>query len=424
MEVLSHFQFVAFCVSGKDGVQSMAVRYRKYFQQCKGKRNNGDRYGKLIAKGISCEGKRSKNCPEGIPKDKPCGGWAIEFRDQQGKWQSIIKPGFTKTTAKEAYLEIIRNIQRGLFDLPILQKMPKVTVEAYARKYLEHIKGSIPENTFVSRQTAANAIIRRLGDFEVSRLNIVLIQRFCTDVLQLDQAKASTVNQYCSILRLVLDMAVQERVISTNPMQGFKRLKVDETTKRILTNEEIRAILDESILPMGSDRMAILIGMLTGIRLMDVIGLDWSNIDFNNFRITLIPQKTGRSITLPLSGYLLGELKRYKELMPDKEYRLFYDGELNLVAGRKFSRRFVNLFKRLGMNDISFHNLRHTNASKFTEVIQDVSVASKLLGHSHTDITMGYIHKDFNSQKEAIEKFTNHMLSLQGYEPEANQKIA
>ncbi|UJS16557.1 MAG: hypothetical protein L3J17_11625 [Candidatus Jettenia sp.] len=107
--------------------------------------------------------------------------------------------------------------------------------------------------------------------------------------------KASTVNQYCSILKLILDMAMQERVINTNPMQGFKRLKVNETSKRILTNEEIRTILDESILPIGSDCMAVLIGMFTGLRLMDVIGLEWSNIDFNNAKITLIPQKTGRS---------------------------------------------------------------------------------------------------------------------------------
>ena len=62
--------------------------------------------------------------------------------------------------------------------------------------------------------------------------------------------KPSTVNQYCSILKLILDMAVQEKVINNNPMQGFKRLKVDESNKRSLTNEEIREILDESVLPM------------------------------------------------------------------------------------------------------------------------------------------------------------------------------
>jgi len=36
-------------------------------------------------------------------------------------------------------------------------------VETYSRKYLEHIKGSVPENTLVNRHTAVNAIVRHLG---------------------------------------------------------------------------------------------------------------------------------------------------------------------------------------------------------------------------------------------------------------------
>lgn len=119
----------------------------------------------------------SKGLNLGEPEDVPgtCGALAIEFRDQHGLWKGVIKPGFTKKQAKE-----------------------------------EH---------------AVNAIVRHLGSLEVSRLNIVLIQRFCTDVMQKDNVKPSTVNQYCSVLRLMLEMAVQEKVIDTNPMQGFKRVK-------------------------------------------------------------------------------------------------------------------------------------------------------------------------------------------------------
>lgn len=72
----------------------------KNFEQCKGKWSEGDRHGKVITKGIECEGKRGKHCPEGVPGT--CGVWAIEFRDQHGAWKSVIKPGFTKIQAKEA----------------------------------------------------------------------------------------------------------------------------------------------------------------------------------------------------------------------------------------------------------------------------------------------------------------------------------
>ena len=82
------------------------------------------------------------------------------------------------------------------------------------------------------------------------------------------------------------------------------------------------------------------------------------------------------------------------------------------------------MFRGLGLSDISFHNLRHTHATKFVEVIQDVSIASKMLGHANLNTTMTYIHKDLDAKKEAVEKFTSHMLALTEYEPGTNVKTA
>ena len=65
----------------------MAVRFRKYFSQCKGKRAEGDRHGKVVVRGVECEGKRSKGCPEGVPS--PCGRWLIEFFDDHKQWVSL-----------------------------------------------------------------------------------------------------------------------------------------------------------------------------------------------------------------------------------------------------------------------------------------------------------------------------------------------
>ena len=53
----------------------MAIRFRKYFKQCKGKRSEGDRHGKVITKGIECDGKRGRLCPENVPS--PCGRWLL-----------------------------------------------------------------------------------------------------------------------------------------------------------------------------------------------------------------------------------------------------------------------------------------------------------------------------------------------------------
>jgi len=234
--------------------------------------------------------------------------------------------------------------------------------------------------------------------------------------------KPSTVNQYCSILRLILDMAVQEKVINSNPMQGFKRLKVDESNKKSLTNEEIREIFNESVLPMSWERVAILTSMFTGLRLMDVMTLKWSNIDFNNSMITLISQKKGRVISLPLSSYLITELKKYKASVGNEKECLFHEGEIGHQTEVKFSNNFRKVFRGLGLSDISFHNLRHIHASRVVEVTKDVSIASGMLGHANLNTTMTYIHKDLDAKKEAVEKFTNHVLALTEYEPGTNIK--
>jgi integrase len=114
---------------------------------------------------------------------------------------------------------------------------------------------------------------------------------------------------------------------------------------------------------------------------MDVMTLKWSNIDFNNSMLALTQQKTGRVISLPLSGYLVGELKKYKESVGNGKECLFYDGEVNHKTEARFSRHFIKVFQGIGLFNISFHTLRHTNATKLTEVIQDVSIASRMLGH-------------------------------------------
>ena len=79
------------------------------------------------------------------------------------------------------------------------------------------------------------------------------------------------------------------------------------------------------------------------------------------------------------SLFNMGEFARYKESKTSGEDHLFYGGEISHQAGVKFSNHFIKLFQKIGIPGISFHCLRHTNATRLTEVIQDVSVTSKYL---------------------------------------------
>lgn len=86
----------------------MAVRFRKYYKDCRD---------------IACNGKRSKVCPD-LPKRangeyKTCGAWCVEFFDDQRQWRSLsFKDVTNKTEAKERLALLIGDRESGQLNLP------------------------------------------------------------------------------------------------------------------------------------------------------------------------------------------------------------------------------------------------------------------------------------------------------------------
>lgn len=381
----------------------MAVRFRKYFPQCKGKRTEGDRYGKVILGGINCNGKRGSYCPDGIPKD--CGIWAIEYRESDGRWVSKVFPGANKTQAIALYEEIRSNIRRGLVGLPQTRKIP--TVLEYCDKYLKRILGTTKENTYLNKERAVVTIGRHLGDYRLDKLSPFLVESFQANRIKKDGVSSATVNIDLSILRGVLDMAVREGLITINPCTGIKGLKtVSKAEKRSFTIEEIHLLLNQL---EGKDRLACLVSLFTGLRLSDVLSLQWSHIDFNNALITRVITKTERQEVIPVSDYLLSALREYRTVSTGN--CLFQEGKITHEIRVKYTNHFKHLFRKVGLKGVSFHTLRHSTATLLDTIGNDLTVTSKILGHSSVHITAGfYIHRDLDSKRDAIGRLEEHIL--------------
>lgn len=73
---------------------------------------------------------------------------------------------------------------------------------------------------------------------------------------------------------------------------------------------------------------------------------------------------------------------------------------------------FRRLFKRLGIQDFSYHGLRHTFATFCTDAGTDIVTTKEILGHSDISPTMRYSHKQLDTKRVAIELVTNHILNM------------
>ncbi|MBM4055483.1 MAG: site-specific integrase [Planctomycetes bacterium] len=158
----------------------------------------------------------------------------------------------------------------------------------------------------------------------------------------------------------------------------------------------------------GKDRLVVLIGLFTGLRLGGVLGLSWTDIDFSKGLICS-NHKTGKMVSIPISDYLIDELRKWKEL--NSGDRLFIEGSVTKNVIEQHSRHFSNLFRDLGIDNFTFHNLRHTFASILQgELGVGAVVVQGMTGHSSLGMLQKYSHTGMDSKKTAINALTEHIL--------------
>jgi len=380
----------------------MGVRWKKYHPACKGKREPGDRYGK-VAGGIKCEGKRGKHCPEGV---SDCGAWAIEFRDSGGRWVSRIFPEISSKTVALEYLHTIKtDIRRGIFNLPTQKEIP--TLSEYGKRYLELYK-SAKETTRISKERAVNVLARYLGDYRLDKVTAFIVEKFRVERREKDLVKDSSINADVAILSSILSMAVKSGILDKNVCKGIKRLKELQSRDRILSGDEIALLLDKL---QGKDRLMVLVGLFTGMRLNEVLSLKWQDIDFAKGITTFIQSKTGKIVTIPLSSYLANELINYRAGCQLETDSVFETRKLTKVLLSSYSGHFSLLFKSLGISNFTFHNLRHSFASLHGELGTGTITTKEMLGHSNLDMTLRYSHIGLDSKRQAIDTLTNYITN-------------
>ena len=88
----------------------------------------------------------------------------------------------------------------------------------------------------------------------------------------------------------------------------------------------------------------------------------------------------------------------------DEDYVL--TGKNKWTEPRTFRRFYQNFMKKIGIEPLKFHSLRHTFASMNIENGADVKTISEILGHSDVDVTLKiYTHTSNKAKRKAVEKF-------------------
>ena len=249
-----------------------------------------------------------------------------------------------------------------------------------------------------------------------------------------------TILEHHRLIRAMLHRAVYWQLLFSNPCERVQPPKSKKPKRRYYDDEQCKVLLS-NLNELSVDdikyKTAITLTLFTGVRLGELMGLEWSDIDFTNgivsinkssqyladkgvFTKTPKTESSIREVAIP--DFVLSLLEEYRlwyetqksiygELWTNSD-RLFVQSDGKPMHPSTISKWFVKFVKEIGLPVINFHGLRHTNASLLISQNIDVAVVAARLGHAQITTTFNfYVHPIISHNKSAGNVLQNLLIS-------------
>ena len=248
-----------------------------------------------------------------------------------------------------------------------------------------------------------------------------------------------TILEHHRLLREMLHKAVYWQLIVANPAERVQPPKARKPKRRSYDDEQTKILLENLELLPSEDtkyKVAIILTVFTGVRLGELMGLEWQDVDFKNGIISInrssqyladmgvftkVPKTESSIREIAIPEFIISLLKEYKlwyeeqksvygELWTDSD-RLFVQADGKPMHPSTISKWFVKYVGQIGLPVINFHGLRHTNASLLVAQNIDIAVISARLGHAQISTTLDfYVHPLLSHNRKAGYALENLLL--------------
>ena len=311
----------------------------------------------------------------------------LSTRTKKKREAQIFMKQFADRVALENHIRIFKlsSLEKFVLDFNQINLSP-ATCGLYKRAFREFIK--IIKNKLVYDVTP-----EKIEYFKSKRLKKV---------------QPVTVNIELRCLKTSFNLAMKYNYVKTNPFVYVKQIKEVQKEKMVFTQEEIQRLLDVVDIPIL--KYFILIGIYTGMRLGEILNLEWNDILFEQRLIKILNKdnytiKTGKVRTVPISDKLLIVLMEMKQICLEPTKSFLFQSYNGKPFDKSFiTRKFKYFVKRAGLNEsLHFHNLRHSFITELLRKEVSIYKVQKLAGHASVKTTEGYAHLVVDDLREAVE---------------------
>ena len=289
---------------------------------------------------------------------------------------------------------------------------------------------SIKPSTFqryegIYRKYIKNSSIAGLRVYTISSLQL---QQFYNKLSK--DFSYSQINTLNTILKIFFNWCIDNGYMLKNPCLKVNIKKdsnknvIEKREVEILTPKEIKTI--KEYLKDTNFELLFLLDLGTGLRLGELLALDWNHINLQNKTINVeksvkevyvydspetkhietIFQKPKtktsiRTITIP------NNLVELLKIQKNKTVQLFKDENGHPIRGRIVYSRWNSILNTCNIPHKKFHAIRHTYASMLLKNGVDIETVAELMGHSTITITQIYLHSTSDQKQKAVNKLNN-----------------
>lgn len=342
------------------------------------------------------------------------------------------------TEAEKLLAAFITEIEGGMYVEP-----SKLPFKDFVAKWLkEYAEPNLEPKTYHRYKDILNSrIIPGLGCLKLDKIKPLHIVEFENSLRQDGVRKdgkpgglsEKTIMQHHRILSVIFNTAVKWGILKENPVSRVKPPRVKKKEVPCYNEEQTAAMLAALEKEPLKYQVIVHLTLVTGLRRGELMGLEWSDIDFENGTLNVdrtsqyVPGKgtfvkstkneeSKRMISLPKST--LDLLKRYKVEQNKQRLKV---GDLWQGSDRIFttwngkpmfpdtvSNWFPKFLKKHGLPHLNFHGLRHTSATLLINEGVNIKAVSSRLGHARTSTTVDIYAKALRSaDRVAAEKMEN-----------------
>ena len=351
------------------------------------------------------------------------GNWkvAISLGYKDGKKQIVRKQGFKTKKEAEAYAtEILSQKNKG-YIAPVNNNI--LFKDFILKWFNEYKEKTLSINTRTRYLSSINIhIIPHLGNYKLTDITNVVMQDFYNNIIN-EGNKPSTAKKIIEVVNNCLRYAKKLKLIYILPTE-IEKIKITKPEIEFWTKKELDYFLNE--IKDNYLFKPVFIDILTGLRIGELCGLRWKDVDFEKGIISINGQivldrtkkellyttilKTDtafRKITIP--KILIDYLKDlYNNITPLENDFIIKDREGNMCNPRNLSMNFTRTIQKykkpinelktvpdnyMQLKQITFHGLRHTHATLLILNGENIKVVSERLGHKDISTTLNtYTH--------------------------------